>query len=198
MQLTWLPESRRFVATQTEARGIKMDFEVVDVPTVKKDLMDYLNGREEQYERDLAAAVAAARAEAIAAAGSVEAGRDEQAENVEAKMGAPAVEETPPVPVTSAIGGGGGELADRIDALDKVALIPVLSAAIARLSEIAGVSGWAAFGKDLYAWTPSARGVERGLGMLMLAAFNRFGDDGREAPAMGRIVPDKASRGDED
>lgn len=175
MQLTWLSERRRFIGTQTEAKAEKTPFEMREVPTVKAELIDYLNGVEIAHEAELAAL----RTE-------IETLRDGPAEHgdaedaVETDVGTPAV-------VTAA---PSGDLIEQIMDLPPARLPAVLSVAIGRLGEIAGNRGWAAFAKDAYAWSPGARNVEQGLGMLMLAAFDTMGIDTKAKPArMAPITP---------
>lgn len=174
MQLTWIPSRRRFIGTQTEAKAEKVAFEAVDVPLVKADLMAYLNEREERHEAE----IAALRAEL----GNRDGADGENPEDAQGAVTSEASSETE-APAAAAVtrearpDGEPLEIDYQVMELDHKMLIRVLSAAIGRLGELAGTRGWAAFAKDVYGWSPSARNVEQGLGMLMLAAFDSFGMD---------------------
>lgn len=174
MQLTWIPERRRFVGTQTEARTEKAAFEVRDVPTVKAELIDYLNAREAEHEEELAAL----RAE-------IETLREEAGDAAETDTTIQPVQSAPTRPAQEQT--SGTDIIEQILELDAGRLAPVLSAAIGRLGEVAGTKGWGVFGKSVYAWSPGARSVEQGLGMLMLAAFDNMGR--RNAPKEVRPAP---------
>lgn len=170
MDLTWLPGDRRFVGTETEARKARKTFEKRSVPTVKADLIAFLNALEDERETAVAAAREEGRLEGLAQAG---ANAPEDAP--------PAPRDTQPTREPAPAGttaGGVSTLVERILELSAAELPGVLSAAIGRLGEVAGPHGWAAFGKTVYGWTPGARSVEQGLGMLMLAAFDSFGMEG--------------------
>lgn len=185
MQLTWIPDRRRYVGTQTEAKALKLPFEVRDIPTSKQELLEELNAIEERHERELAEL----RIELTADRGEGDRVGADEAE-VAAEPLAPPVatvrDETPPAKYE--------DLADEVGDLPKERLLPVLGAAIARLHEVAGFSGWAAFTKDVYSWSPAALAVERGMGMLMMAFF-RATDGAPPAPEPIRpILADGAGK----
>ena len=172
-QLVWIPDRRRFVGTQGEAKALKVRFEVVDVPTDKSGLMDYLNQIEEANERAARPAPPAQNEETVPQA----------VEATEAPVEPPTRTGTPTerlqaaarkmgwVPAAEA---GARNLTDEIMALEGAAVIPVLTASIERMAETAGNKGWAAFTKSVHAWTPGARSLEQGFGMLMIAAMKSF------------------------
>jgi hypothetical protein len=166
VQLTWIPSRRRFVGTQTEAKAEKAAFEVEEVPVVKADLIAYLNAREERHEAEVKAL--RTRIDELEGDGGAEAAVD-------------AAQPMAPIPAN-------GDLVDQVLELDERTLVRVLGAAIGRLGEVAGTRGWSAFAKDTYGWTPAARSVEQGLGMLMLAAFDSFGMD-PDASGKRRLEP---------
>lgn len=178
MQLTWLTNRRRFVGTQTEAKSLKEPFEVIDVPTDKQGLMEYLNRIEEGRENAASPAPADPAPETPTIATSPEQMRPSQLERFEAvarRLGwTPPGEAPPPTPAAAPT-----VSLDSVEALiDEIAgndLIRILSASISRLGEVAGIKGWAAFAKNTYAWSAGAKSTEQGLGMLMLAAFDNFG-----------------------
>lgn len=181
MQLTWIPARRRFVGTQAEAKAEKTAFEVVDVPVVKADLIQYLNDAEARHEQEMQAL------------------RDEIAALTPSDAAVLPEDETdiaPPAP--AAAKPITGDLVEQVMDLDQRTLVRVLGAAIGRLGEIAGIHGWAAFAKDIYAWSPASRNVEQGLGMLMLAAFDSFGmkGDGAARPK-GRSILTADETGEE-
>jgi len=186
MDLTWMPDDRRFIGTETEAKKLRKRFEKRDVPTLKPKLIEYLNAQEEDRERALLTSFEEGRQAGLAEAGGAGAGDEPAAETVAA----------PPIPVQPppAAPSGGATLVEQILDLGPDQLPQVLSAAIGRLGEVAGTNGWGVFGKSVYGWTPGARSVEQGLGMLMLAAFDSFG---MAPPEKARkIIPDKPT-GDE-
>lgn len=167
MQLVWLPETRRYIGTQKEAKALKVPFEVRDIPISKQELMDELNAIEDRHEQELQAL--------REQSGSTSAEIDEEAAEESAEVVddatpvvTPAVDTPSPVAHTPA---QNGDLSEQIEHLSKEKLLPVLSAALARLHEVAGFSGWSAFTKDVYSWTPAALAIERGMGMLMMAFF---------------------------
>lgn len=176
MQLTWVPGLRRFVGTQADARSAKQDFETIEVPVVKKDLIDYLNAVEERH----AAEIEALKSETV----QDDAGDDEI-------IAIPSDDDMPrlhePVPRAAMI--------ETIAHLGTKEIVPVLSAAIERMTEVAGSHGWAAFSKYVYAWTPAARSTEQGLGMLMLAAFDAMGVR-NAVPEKKRAITNDASTSD--
>ena len=170
--MIWIPSRGRFVGTQTEAKAEKVAFEVEDVPNVKADLIAYLNAREERHERELEEL--RTRVEPDQTSDDEEAAPDERVEKVAVRT---AVET--PAATREAMPLTNDDIVEQVMEMDKTPLVRVLGAAIARLAEIAGTHGWAAFAKDVYAWSPGARNVEQGLGMLMLAAFDSFGMDAK-------------------
>ena len=84
-----------------------------------------------------------------------------------AKAPAPVAAPPPPPVETDAV--------EQIMNAEGKPLLRMVEAAIGRFGEVAGVHGWAAFTKDVYSWTPSARAIEQGMGMLTLAAFSKMG-----------------------
>lgn len=177
MDLILLTEERRYIGTETEAKKLKKPYEKRDVPIVKAKMIDYLNAEEEERERALAAAFEEGRQAGLAEASG------------EPVPEAP-VKKTPAAPKPSATNAGERRsLVEQILESEKEQMPQILSAAIGRLGEIAGSHGWAAFGKDVYSWTPGARHVEQGLGMLMLAAFNNFGMNTDQKPKRSKITP---------
>lgn len=183
MQLTWIPERRRFVGTQTEAKAEKSAFEVVDVPTIKPELIEYLNAREARAEaelQELRDEIEALRARVADAEADQEAHEPEEVTT----------------PTAVPVAGSRFDLVEAVLDLDAARLAPVLSAAIGRLGEIGGIHGWAAFGKSTYAWSPGAKSVEQGMGMLMLAAFDTFATQTAEKPTRQKARQPRA--GDEE
>lgn len=160
MQLTWLPDRRRYIGTQTEAKALKVPFEVRDIPTTKQELMDELNALEERHEREL-------QNLRLELTGDAAADEPVEAETIEVQVDVA-------IPVAARAESAPAkyeDLAEEVGDLPRERLLPVLGAAIARLHELAGFSGWAAFTKDVYSWSPAALAVERGMGMLMMAFF---------------------------
>lgn len=180
MDLTWMPEDRRFIGTETEARKLRKRFEKRDVPTLKPKLIEYLNAQEEEREAAVAAAFEEGRRAGLA--GHAGTASDD---------GVPEASAAPPQAHPSS---DGRSLVEQVMDLPAAQLPAVLSAAIGRLGEVAGNNGWGAFAKNVYSWSPGARSVEQGLGMLMLAAFDSFGMTGPDKPR--KIIPDKHT-GDE-
>ena len=176
MQLTWIPSTRRFVGTQTEARQARLDFETVEVPIVKADLIAYLNGVEERHEAELAAL----RAETSGRLAIDVAAEDDDPTAPPAST-RPAGPATPMDPTATPDTPGIDAIEDAIMDMAPQPLGRVLSVAVGRLGEVAGTHGWAAFGKTTYGWTPGARNVEQGLGMLMLAAMETLHPRTKEA-----------------
>lgn len=182
MLLTWIPARRRFVGTQGDARAEKVEFETIDVPIVKKELIDHLNAVEERHE---------AEAEGLKAriieleASQTDVAEDAIPQAIAKPVIAPTVTAPTALDTTS--------LAEAVMELPADKLIPVLSAAIERLSETAGINGWGALAKHIYGWGPAAKSAERGLGMLMLAAFDNFGQTQKKAEPVKVAVPDDFS-----
>lgn len=186
MELTWLPEDRRFIGTETEARKLKKPFEKRDVPVKKAELIAYLNTEQEERDQAIAAAFEEGRQAGLAEAlgSSQEARQDAEAPIPESP---PEIKAKKVVPTAQ----DRKSIVEQILDLNQEQLPQVLSAAIGRLGEVAGSKGWAVFGKSVYSWTPGSRSVEQGLGMLMLAAFNNFGMKADEKPR--NITPDKTT-----
>lgn len=181
MQMIWIPSRRRFVGTQGEARAEKVPFEVVEFPDRKSDVIDALNKREEEYEARLSALTGSDDQSGAEATADAETGAGEQT-----------AETHEDAPATTSSGSGDGppsgrmltraEVVEHVMELSVEHLPPVLSAAIGRLGEVAGNHGWGIFGKDVYSWSPGARNVEQGLGMLMLAAMETMTRDPKPKP----------------
>lgn len=167
MQLTWIPDRGRYVGTQGEAKSAKEDFEVQEISTAKPEFLAWINNLLQKHDE-----------EKQSIKDSLEQARSkiEELEISAAKTQAVPVEEkkapkgfstkTREEPVVQK------DLVEQILDLDADGLAPVLSAALSRLGEVADSRGWAAFGTSVYSWSPGARSVERGLGMLMLAALD--------------------------
>lgn len=190
MDLTWLPDDRRFIGTETDARKARKRFEKRVVPTVKVELIAYLNEQEEDRDRAVQQAFEEGRQAGLAESG----GTVPDADASEDVTAAPIPTATAIAPLRTSGPASASDLVEHILDLPADKLPAVLSAAIGRLGEVAGNNGWGAFGKTVYGWTPGARSVEQGLGMLMLAAFDSFGM--REPEKARKIIPDKTA-GDE-
>ena len=163
-----------YYPTQADARAVDKNFTQTDVPVSKPELLAFLNEQQQEINtlKDLLFGLEEAK----------KTFDDEVDVDQVAEMVGPVPELTtvaeilPPEPVKPS-----QSVEDMISELTGQKLIRALSAAITRLGEVAGFHGWAAFAKDVYSWTPSARSTEQGLGMLMLAAFDSL--DKRAAPA---------------
>lgn len=184
----YLSKGRIWTGTQADAKAAQggTDYESIEVPTSKPELIVWLN---EQWakllDRDAPTeTVTIATADMRADKGGAPSishevpvnpepavpTREAQVARFEAvarKMGW--------VPKAEAPTPSKRDLAEEITGLEGQALYNALSAAIGRLGETAGVHGWAAFSKNIYSWTPSSKSVEQGLGMLMLASLNNLG-----------------------
>jgi hemoglobin-like flavoprotein len=166
MQLTWIPERGRYVSTQGEAKSAKEAFEVQEISTAKPEFLVWINELLQKHDEEKQSLKdsleqAQARIEELEKSATV------VSEPVEEKKPAKGFStKTREEPVVQK------DLMEQILDLDADGLAPVLSAALSRLGEVANTRGWAAFGTSVYSWSPGARSVERGLGMLMLAALD--------------------------
>lgn len=170
-----------WTGTQADAKAAQggTDFEAIEVPVDKPSLIAWLNANVSAPTgaETIPETPAAPEPETPTISTNPEQMRPSQMERFEAvarKLGwsPPGTEpETPAAPAAPKV-----PLYEQILDLTPKELAPVLSAAIGRLGEVAGNNGWGVFAKDVYSWTPGARSVEQGLGMLMLAAFDQLGE----------------------
>jgi len=156
----YLTDGKHWTGTQADAKAAGDTFVPIEVPTDKPSLIPFLQKLQDKItelrtKRD----TAPEPVEIVTATGETK------------PLVIPEiVEVATPVPTVSSV----GQIENLIDTMDGASLIRVLTSAIPRLAEVAGTAGWAAFAKETYAWSPGAKRVEQGMGMLMLAAFNNF------------------------
>lgn len=174
------------VGTQADAKKADPNFVEHHVPDDKEGRMEYVNGllrKIAELETSPAPAQPPAPTAQPQEGGRAPAMADEQRARFESlarrlgwipKSEAPA----PAAPKFDAP----ADLAEAIIDAPADQMPRILSTAIGRLGEIGTSHGWAAFGKDVYAWTPASKAVEQGLGMLMLAAVRQIGKSSDEPP----------------
>lgn len=170
-----------WTGTQADAKAAQggTDYETIEVPTDKPNLIRWLNEQEAAHAANptrLVEAPAVEPEEPPTPPAEIDATkmRPAQMERFEAlakKLGYTPPGEQLPAPKTISV----DDVEDMIFEVEGNNLIRILSSAVSRLGEVAGTRGWAAFAKNTYAWTAGAKNVEQGLGMLMLAAFDCFG-----------------------
>lgn len=198
-------QGRVWTGTQADAKAAQggADFETIEVPVDKPSLIKWLNEFDvrpfDRYNHDAnvnqSTAPASFAMSGVAAPSSLPSAapnlssvgvtpvdpepvmREAQKARFEAlarKMGwtpPDEVGEAPASPPAIVL-----DLESEIHKLDKKPLIRALTAGMSRLNEIAGINGWAAFARDVYSWSPHAKSVERGLGMLMMAGLMTVGE----------------------
>lgn len=182
----YLSQGRTWTGTQSDAKHAQggNDYETIEVPTDKPSLLAWLNARWEAF-----AGVQPRREDAAPAAEPVEEAPAPPADSEQPQMRAAQMERFEALarklgwspPGEAATSTTLDDVEEMIASAEGNDLIRLVSASVSRLGTFAGLRGWAAFAKNVYAWSPGSKATEQGLGMLMLAALNHLGEKSEQS-----------------